>query len=61
MANSKAVNIQDSIEEAISKTFSIMLEKNKDDLLLKELIRLQKNNLDIKDLDLDAHLKKLEA
>ncbi len=59
MSEFKPVNIQSSIEEAIINEFESMLKKNSDDLLLQELIDLQKNGIEVKDIDLDNLVKKL--
>lgn len=59
MSEFKPVNIQTSIEEAIINEFESMLKKNSDDILLQELIHLQKNGIEVKDIDLDNLVKKL--
>ena len=60
MSGVKPVNIQKSIEESIINEFKSMLEDNADDILLQELIALQKNGVRVEDIDLDLLVKKLD-
>ena len=60
MSKVKPVNIQSSIEEAIVNEFESMLENNSDDILLKQLINLNKKRIKVRDVDLDLLVKELE-
>lgn len=60
MPNFDPVKIQIAIEEAIIKEFESMLESNADDILLQELIKCQKNRIEVKHIDLDSLVEKLD-
>jgi len=60
MTENDPVNIQLAIEEAIIEEFESMLEKNSDDRLLQELIKCQKNRIEVKKINLDLLVEKLD-
>lgn len=60
MSKIDPVKIQATIEKALIKEFESMLGSNADDILLQELIKCQKNRIEIKHIDLDLLVEKLD-
>jgi hypothetical protein len=53
------IKIQKTIDEAITQEFENLLKNNKNDKLLKILVKLNEKNQSIEEIDLDDLIHKL--